>query len=360
VDEAKLFESAGKLNKYLSLNTKMLTASCELLLMDSGYSAKECREDSVGMIIGSMYGNYERSTEYISKFTRHGLAGITPMDGIDAGQNPAMNYASIQIKATGIHKMISSGISSGLDAVGSAYQYIKNGRAVAVVAGGHENIFKEMIYFYAAKGLLSQASGRADAGIRPFDQMRSGILLGEGSAVLFLEEYEHAVKRKARIYAEITGYANGFAPPKGNGQYQPSDRQPDVVSYALKSARLKPESISYINACANGSRSGDRMEAALISKVFQNSRNRVPITSIKGAVGECCGASGAMQCISAVHSIADGVIPPTLNCTDPIFEGNSSIRVARIKMEKNIENVMINAFDCHGFRSCLIVSHFKK
>lgn len=353
INPANVSELPGRISKYLTINTKIVASSCLSALQDADYDFEHNKSTPPGMIMGSFLGNIEKVVTWHKKYANSGYKGITPMDGFDVWHNAGMDYTGILINAKGIHNMISTGAASGLDAIGGAFHYIRSGRAKIVLTGGHENLFRDLLYIFASGGLLAGSTGKTGEIIKPLDKNRLGMVLGEGSAVLILEDLKHARKRNAKIYAEIAGFGSGFMNMKSK------KKTGHAIVSALEDADLQPDDIDFINAAANGSIYTDKIEADSIQKVFRSAKNLPAISSIKGAVGECYGASGAMQCISTVFSINENIVPPTLNCINPITKIAPCV-VTGQKKERKIKTAMINAIDCFGFNSSLIIGKFDR
>jgi 3-oxoacyl-(acyl-carrier-protein) synthase len=351
LNQVNLAPLPGGISKYLTLNTKIIVSCCLWALGDAGLDIKDNNNPPPGMSMGSFFGNIEKVVSWHKKFARSGYNGITPMDGFDVGHNAGMDYAGILVNAVGIHKMISTGAASGLDAIGSAFHYIRDGRAKIILSGGHENLFPGMYRLLPAGGLLADAGAKAAEIIKPFDKNGSGTVLGEGCGVLVLEELEQARSRKANIYAEISGYGSGFMGSKR--------QKCTAMSTALQDAGLTPGHIDFINASANGNPVLDKVEAGAIRRLFNSSPSPPVISAVKGAVGECYGASGALQCVDSVFSIKERTAPPILNCVSPVDE-IAPYTVGPRKKECRIREVMVNAFDWYGFHSSLIISKFNR
>ncbi|MCC6705376.1 MAG: beta-ketoacyl-[acyl-carrier-protein] synthase family protein, partial [Thermomicrobiales bacterium] len=194
-----------------------------------------------------------------------------------------------------------------------------------------------------------------EAASRPFDATRAGFVLGEGAGMLVLEDYEHAVNRGAEIYAEITGFATSndayhlIAPhPEGTGAAR-------ALNWALEDAGLEPDDIGFINAHAASTPAGDLAEAEAIKVVFGERASKIPVNSIKGAIGHCMGASGALETVAAVLSLAAQKIPPTLNFNNPDPEIGLDIVAGEPRLTR-FRHLTKHSFGLGGQNACLIIS----
>jgi 3-oxoacyl-[acyl-carrier-protein] synthase II len=224
--------------------------------------------------------------------------------------------------ALGVHgecETYSIGCSSTANAIGRAYDLIRSRDVDLVIAGGaeaplHPTILSAM---EAGRTLAPDFQGSVRNHPRPFDRTRSGIVMGEGAGCVVLEEYEHAVRRGAHIYAEIEGWAftcdaHSMAKPMESGQ-----EQQRAIEQALMAAHWFPEEVEYVNACGLGSVELDAIETKAIKQAMGAHAYRVPVSSLKGALGHAFAASGAFQVISTVLSLEHQFVPPTLNLTEP-------------------------------------------
>jgi 3-oxoacyl-[acyl-carrier-protein] synthase II len=226
-----------------------------------------------------------------------------------------------------------------------------------MIAGAVESDYNLMFVngFAAMKALCTDSNDAPTEASRPFDATRAGFVLGEGAGMLVLEDYEHAVRRGADIYAEISGFATSndayhlIAPhPEGTGAAR-------AISWALNDAGLEPDDIDYINAHAASTPAGDLAEAEAIKTVFGERADTIPVNSIKGAIGHCMGASGALETVSAILSLAEQVIPPTLNHRNP----DAAIGLDVVSGEAraaSFDHLTKHSFGLGGQNACLVIS----
>lgn len=291
----------GKKNlRALDRTSRLVVTAATLALEQSGWTSELRAEQEVGLILGTMFC----SVHTISEFDRRGLtvgpSYVSPMDFANTVINAAAGQAAIWHNLRGINSTIAAGVTSSLQALGYAVDQIRSGQATALLAGGAEELCFESFYGFERAGLLcNSAEGEGDYPI-PFDARRNGLCLGEGAALLMLEDAESAVARGATILAEIKGHGSGYDLSRGTQSHSSVDAVARAMRLALQDAGMNPVDINALSVSANGSVRTDRNEAQAIAQVFGEQTAELPITAIKSMLGETLGASGAMQTIAFV------------------------------------------------------------
>jgi 3-oxoacyl-[acyl-carrier-protein] synthase II len=233
--------------------------------------------------------------------------------------NMAAGWISIELGLRGPLGSPCTACAASTMAVGGGYDAIRLGRADVMLCGGSEaGITPLAMAGFAAMRALSRRNDDPASASRPFDAGRDGFVMGEGAAVLVLEELEHARARGARVYAEVGGYgvsSDSFhmtePDPAGSGQAR-------AISAALRDAQVAPQDVDYVNAHASSTELGDTTETvAIMSALGQEKARSTPISSIKGAIGHCLGAAGAVEAAVTVLALRDNIIPPTINYENP-------------------------------------------
>jgi|HubBroStandDraft_6_1064221.scaffolds.fasta_scaffold00020_122 3-oxoacyl-[acyl-carrier-protein] synthase II len=308
----------------------------------------------VGVLIASGIGGLE----VIEKTTRildtEGARRVSPFAAAMALVDMAPGVVSIDLGARGPNMAVVSACASGADAIGQAANWIRNGDALAVLAGGTEaGITSTGIAMFAAARALSARNDDPEHASRPFDRDRDGFVAAEGSAVLVLEEREHALARGATIHAELLGYAASAdayhitAPePSGDGAIR-------CVRRALERAGVRPENIDYINAHGTGTPLNDLAETRAIKAVFGDAAYKVPISSTKSMTGHMLGAAGAFEAMVTILALRDGFVPPTVNLENPDPECDLDY-VPNIGRAVNARLVMTTSFGFGGHNACLV------
>lgn len=310
----------------------------------------------VGAIVGSGIGGL---TEYETQHTKYleggGPKGISPFVIPKMMPNAAAGNVSIHFGLSGPSRAVSTACASAADAIADALRCIQLGDAEVMLAGGSEAAITYMgLGGFISARALSSRNDNPQAASRPFDKDRDGFVLSEGAGILVLEELEHAQKRGATIYAELLGAGatsdahNITAPhPEGAGATR-------AMQLALKSARLNPSDVDYINAHGTSTDLGDAAETMAVKKVFGEHARKLAISSTKSMIGHLLGASGGVELIATVMSIKDGVVHPTINLDtpDPACDLDYVPKVAR-KMP--VRYALSNSFGFGGHNSSLVV-----
>ena len=270
--------------------------------------------------------------------------------------NLASGYVSIEHGLKGPNHSVVTACSTGAHAVGDAARLIALGDADVMVAGGAESPISRIgiAGFCAARALSTGFNDTPEKASRPYDKDRDGFVMGEGAGVLVLEEYEHAKRRGAKIYAEVTGYGlSGDAfhitspPPDGNGGFR-------SMSMALKRAGLAASDLDYINAHGTSTLVGDEIELGAVERLLGNAASKVSMSSTKSATGHLLGAAGAIEAIFAILAIRDNVVPPTINLDNPSVQTAIDL-VPHTSRKRDVNVALSNSFGFGGTNASVIV-----
>ncbi len=329
-------------------------------MKDSAIDLESVDKSRFGVIWGVGIGGLHTFQDEVSAYSRgDGTPRFSPFLLIKLLTNMAAGQISLKYGLTGPNYDVTSACSSSSSAIISAVDQIRLGRADIVMTGGSEAAINESgIGSFNAIMALSTRNDDPATASRPYDAGRDGFVMGEGAGALVIEEYEHAVKRGAKIYAEIAGCglsADAYhvtAPhPEGNGALL-------AMSNAVKDAGIKPSELDYINAHGTSTPSGDIPELLAISRLMGENVYKVNISSSKSMTGHLLGAAGAVESIVSVMAITEGVVPPTINNEkldekiDPHL--NLTLNVAQ---KRDVKYAMNNTFGFGGHNATLI---FKK
>ena len=322
-------------------------------LVNSGLDIAE-ESTHVGVLIASGIGGLEVIERTTRILDAEGARRVSPFAAAMALVDMAPGMVSIDLGARGPNMAVVSACASGADAIGQAANWVRNGDAVAVLAGGTEaGITSTGIAMFAAARALSARNDDAEHASRPFDRDRDGFVAAEGSAVLVLEEREHALARGATIHAELIGYAASAdayhitAPePSGDGAIR-------CVRHALERAAVRPEDIDYVNAHGTGTPLNDLAETRAIKAVFGDAAYKVAISSTKSMTGHMLGAAGAFEAMVTILAIRDGFVPPTVNLEHPDPECDLDY-VPNVGRAVNARLVMTTSFGFGGHNACLV------
>ena len=330
-------------------------AAADMAVADSGWSPKE-EEDffRTGVMIGSGVGGLSTIADTSLTLQERGPRRVSPFFIPSCLINLISGQVSIRHGFKGPNHAVVTACSTGAHAIGDAARLIQYGDADVMLAGGAENPICEVgiAGFNACKALSTAHRDNPKNASRPYDQNRDGFVMGEGAGVLVLEEYEHALARGAKIYAEILGYglsgdAHHITAPAsdGNGGYR-------SMEAAIKRAGLDASSIDYINAHGT-STMADTIELGAVERLLGEKAADAVMSSTKSAIGHLLGAAGAVEAIFSILAIRDQIAPPTLNLHDPV---QSILNLAPLKaVEREINVVLSNSFGFGGTNASLVM-----
>ena len=331
----------------------MAVNATEQALNDAGLLDDEIiTSGRTGVAYGSSFGSAGPVLDFYSMVKTHEVGQINSSSYIKImPQTTAVNI-SLYFKTTG--RLIPSGTActSGSLAIGYAYEAIKSGAQDIMLAGGAEELDSTQVAVFDTLYATSVKNETPDKTPSPFDVKRDGLVIGEGAATLILEEYEHAIARGAKIYAEIVGFGTNT---DGTHITQPNkDMMAKCMQLSLESANLKPESIGYVDMHGTGTKHGDIAESLATEVVFGNN---TPCSTQKGYVGHTLGACGALESIWAIQMMNDNWFAPTLNLQTPDPECGKLDYIMGEGREIKTDYVMNNNFAFGGINTSLI---FKK
>jgi 3-oxoacyl-[acyl-carrier-protein] synthase II len=307
-------ETARRVDRFVHLGL----AAAKLALEDSGLDLSTVDRERVGVIMGSGLGGILFHEEQILATIDKGAHRVNPACVPRITPNAVAAHIAIQHGLLGPNMVVSTACASGNHAIGEAFEKIRAGKADSMLAGGAEAPITPYTFgaFYSLRVLTRTARPPKEAS-RPFENQRDGFVLGEGAAVLVLEELEFALKRGARIYSEILGYG---ATSGAHHMVMPEPHGTDAartMRIALLDAGARPEEVDYINAHGTSTRANDIAETRAIKEVFGPHARRVPVSSTKSMIGHTIGAAGAIEAVASCLAIEHQVLPPTINYEQP-------------------------------------------
>jgi 3-oxoacyl-[acyl-carrier-protein] synthase II len=325
-------------------------------LEDAGWKPATHDEQAMsGVLIGSGIGGIEGIAETAVVLKERGPRRVSPFFVPGRLINLAAGYVSIEFGLKGPNHAVVTACSTGAHAIGDAGRLIALGDADVMVAGGAESPVNRisMAGFSACRALSTAFNDTPEKASRPYDRDRDGFVMGEGAGCVVLEEYEHAKRRGARIYAELTGYGlsgDAFhitAPASdGDGAYR-------CMSAAIRRAGIPPASVDYINAHGTSTPLGDEIEVKAVERVVGNAAGRISMSSTKSSIGHLLGAAGAVEAIFSVLAIRDKVAPPTINLDNPSVETPLDL-VPHKAHKRDIDVVLSNSFGFGGTNASLV------
>jgi len=323
---------------------------------DSGWTPETEEERcATGVMIGSGIGGLETIFEASTLVLQGKARRLSPFFIPSALINLASGHVSIKYGFKGPNHSVVTACATGVHAIGDAARLIQFGDADVMVAGGAESAVNilGMAGFCAARALSTSFNDTPAKASRPWDRDRDGFVMGEGAGVVVLEEYEHAKKRGAKIYAEVCGYGMSgdahhiTAPAEGHdGAFR-------AMKAALKNGGILPEQIQYVNAHGTSTPLGDDLELEAVERFFGASAKGLAMSSTKSSTGHLLGAAGAIEAIFSILAMRDGVAPPTLNLDNPSRESVID-RVANQAQPRRIDMVLSNSFGFGGTNASII------
>lgn len=327
-------------------------------IKDSSLDLESVDKSRVGVVLGTGIGGIETFGDELRDFSAgDGTPRFSPYYILKVIANIASGWISLKYGFTGPGYATSSACASSAHALMDAFNLIRLGKADIVISGGSEAPISVSAIggFNSAKALSVNNENMTKAS-RPFDAQRDGFVMGEGSGILILEEYEHAVARGAKIYAEFAGagvttdaYHVTAPHPEGDGAAR-------AMVLALEEAGLSPEDVDYINAHGTSTPLGDVVELKAIKTVFGEHAYKLNISSTKSMHGHLLGASGSVEALACIHAINSGIIPPTINFENEDPEIDYNLNLTLNKAQKREVNVAIsNAFGFGGQNSCIVL-----
>ncbi len=331
-------------------------SAAKMAVIDSGWVADtEEKQNRTGVLVGSGIGGIGTIEEHAIILKEKGPRRVGPFFIPAALINLASGHISIEHGFKGPNHAVVTACSTGAHAIGDAARIIAADDADVMVAGGCEAAITPLgiAGFTACKALSTSYNDTPQIASRPFDKARDGFVMGEGAGIVVLEEYEHAKRRGAKIYAEIIGYGlSGDAyhitapAPDGNGGFR-------AMQNALRKAKINPEDVDYINAHGTSTPVGDEIELSAVTRLFENCTDHVSMSSTKSSIGHLLGAAGAVEAIFSVLALRDGIIPPTINLHDPI-EGAKIDLTPNNPKEKKAKIALSNSFGFGGTNASLV------
>ena len=332
-------------------------AAAVLALRDSGFEINSKNEHLIGSYIGSGIGGIQTFVDNVIAYREKGPSRVSPFFVPSMVPNMAAGDVSIFNNLKGPNCATATACAAGAHAIAYAAMNIQRGDAIAMIAGGAEApLVHVAISGFNVMRAISTRNEDPKAASRPFDRDRDGFVMAEGSGLVMLEEYEHAKKRGARIYAELIG--SGMS---GDAHHitSPSIDGPVIcMEMALKNSGINPEDIDYINAHGTSTQQNDINETNAIKRVFGNYSQNLLVSSTKSITGHLLGAAGGLEAGITSLALCEGVVPPTINLDNP-QEGCDLNYVPHKSLDSNIKIALSNSFGFGGTNCTLIFKKFE-
>ena len=327
----------------------------QMAIADAGIDLAKEDRDQIGSTMGSALGGLQFAENQLDLYLREGIRSVDPMLALCVFGGAASCNIAIELGVTGPNSTNSMSCASGTIAIGEGFRLIRDGYADVMIAGGAEAPLAPLCFgaFSIIRAMSTRNNDPAGAS-RPFDKDRDGFVMGEGAAVLILEEYDRAVARGAKIYAEIAGYGTT------NDAYHMTAPRPDgsqaarSMKLALRDANITPGEVKYVNAHGSSTPLNDPTETKAIKDVFGDSAYSLRVSGTKGYYGHALGASGAIETAISALAIEREWLPPTVNlavadeaCDLNFLPGTGT--------NERVEHVLTNSFGFGGINAALVL-----
>ena len=332
-------------------------AATRMAMDDSGLVIDENNACRVGVVLGSSAGGMTTYEKNLLALYKEGADKVSPFFIPGFIANMATGEVAMAVGAKGPSKCVVTACASSSHCIGDSLRLIQYGEADAMIAGGGDAyILPVAIAGFDRMRALSRRNDEPERASRPFDKDRDGFVTGEGAGVIILEEMRSAVRRGARIYAELIGYGSNI---DGIHITEPdSENQARCLKLALSDAAVAPSDIDYINAHGTSTVLNDACETKAIKTALREHSRNVPISSNKSMVGHLLGAAGAVEAVFTVLTIRDGIMPPTINHETPDPECDLDY-VPNVARKAQVNTALSNSFGFGGANAALVFRKFK-
>ncbi len=345
----------AKTAKRMEPFSQYAVAAAKEAAADAGIEIEKENAFRAGVIIGCGVGSIQEVEKEYTAITRKGPGRVNPLTVPLMISNMAAGNVSIQLGFKGKCTSVVTACATGTNCIGDAFRAIQYGDAEIMAAGGTESsICPTAVAGFTALTALSSTEDPLRASI-PFDQERNGFVLGEGAGVVILEELEHALKRGARIYAEVVGYGSTADAYHITSPAEDGNGAAEAMRLAMEEAGISPEEVDYINAHGTSTHHNDLFETRAIKRAFgEKAAKATAINSTKSMVGHMLGAAGAVELITCVKAIEEGYVHQTMGTCHVDEECDLNYTVGK-PIEKNIRYAMSNSFGFGGHNAVLVV-----
>jgi len=344
--------------KRLGRFAQFALAASEMAVEDSGLDFAQEDSYRVGVYIGTAMGGSDVIEIQHAIFIEKGLKRMSPLTVVSCSTHSASGIIACVLNLKGTNTTIASGCNSGLDAAFLAFNAIRLGDADIMIMGASEAPITPCTYgAFCITGLHSRENNNPKNAVKPYDTEADGMVLGEGAAILIMEELQHAVKRKAKIYGEVLSYSSLNEAFDFVDVDTSCETMALNLKLALKKAKLNISEIDYINAHGNGIISYDINETEAIKQVFGELAYNIPVTSIKPVTGHAIAPTAIWQVIASLLTIKNRIISPTINVNNPDPKCDLDY-VTKGFIRKEVKTALINAHGFGGRLTALVVKNF--
>ncbi len=364
--EVRKFDPTGfierKEARRMGRASQFAVAASKMAIDDAGLSIEdiEAQGEKVGVVMGTSLGAHEMAETSTWRYKTSGYRKPNPLSLINSLPNMPAHYVSRFLRALGPLNAPSTACAAGTQAVGDASELIRNGRSDVTIAGGVEAVLQDyaLAGFEAMQALAAGYNDNPEEASQPFDLNRSGFVFSEGCGVLILESLAHALRRGARIYAEILGHASSSdayhiaaLDPEGGGAIR-------SMQWALDDAHVDPSELQYVNAHGTSTQANDKMETLAIHRIFGHHAPNLAVSSTKSMMGHALGGSGAIEAIASAMSLFERVLHPTINYQTPDPECDLDYVPNEARDVPDLHMLMSNSFGLGGQNASIVMARF--
>ncbi len=336
----------------MSRVSRLAVAASIEALKDAVLAVSSQTASSIGVVVGTGYGSTAQTDEFFVGMVKEGPEGANPSLFPDTVPNAPASQVAIYHGIQGPNTTFSHNEVSGEQALAYACQLLKEDRAAIVLAGSVDELSAVLFHSFAALRALS-SKGVGGEGMRPFDRLRNGRVLGEGAGILVLEKKKEARRRGAKVYGSLVAWASTGGPVDIERYEAGAEQMTRAMKKVLAKGGIAPSEVDYVSAAANSTKELDRAEAITLKKMEAESSRPIPVSSLKGHIGDFCGA-GALRAAAILLAMREGRIPPTLGLKNPEFDLDHIMDRPR---DARIQHALLNGFSFGGSNVCLL---FKK
>ena len=355
-DPTKYMEK--KESKRMDRYSQFALAAADIAVKNSGLNIEEIDSDRFGCIVGSAVGGIHTIEEEHAKLLAKGPGKVSTFFIPMMLSNMASGLIAVKYQAKAVNISTVTACATGANAIGESYKRIQDGICDVMIAGGSEAAITPCsIAGFTALTTLSTTTDINRASI-PFDKDRHGFVMGEGAGVMLLEDYDHAVKRGAKIYGEVVGYGATCDAYHMTSPDPSSEGASKSMLNAINDAGISPKDVTYVNAHGTSTLYNDKFETQAIKNIFKEEAKKIYVSSTKSMTGHLLGAAGAVEAIICAKALEDSFIPATINHveTDPELDLNF---VPNVGIQKEFDYALSNAFGFGGHNSSLVIKKYR-
>src|SRR5690625_423159 len=338
--------------------TQYAVAASKMAVEDAKLEINDENRDRVGVWIGCGIGGMDVYEQQVRRFIDRGYKKVSPFFVPMLIPDMAAGQVSIQLGAKGINSCTVTACASGTNSIGDAYKAVERGAVDYIIAGGTESPITNMAFAgFSSMRALSLNDDPSTAS-RPFDKNRDGFVMGEGAGILVMETLESALERDATIYAEIVGYGSTGDAYHITAPAEDGEGAAGAMQQAINDAGCELNEIDYINAHGTSTEMNDKIETAAIKEIFGDHAYELAVSSTKSMTGHLLGAAGGVEGVLSVKSIAEGILPPTINY-ETSDEACDLDYVPNKSRKQDVNMVLSNSFGFGGHNACLVFKKYK-